>query len=475
MSPFINNMSELLTPLRELTHKDIHFDWTSSHEQRFIQIKNTLCRTTSLAYYDPTLPTVIQVDASGNALGAVLLQNERPICFASRTLTPAEKRYANIERELLAVVFGCERFHHFVFGIDFTIESDHKPLEMIILKHIASAPAQLLLRLQSYHLSIHYKPGKELTIADALSRDKSNMNTEHEEKNEEKIYHINAIKITALTTTTIILAGNDDEEHQRLRKYIFDGWPLSRRDVQKELRHHWSYRDELIEDRGLVYKGAAVLVLGAARDKILQKLHRAHQGAAKMILLARDTVFWNSMRQDLQRISDECESCQKYARAPWKPAPTVRTQPTRPWEHIAADLFQLDNKTYLLIADYFTKYPIIHQLPYGSSAATVVQKMKQSFSLLGIPTHVFTDNGPQFSAPAFEHFSNTWEFTHITSSPYYPQSNGFIERQVQNVNNVIKKNTADLDLAMLTLRQTPISDQSPSPLWLLTHQSLKKT
>ena len=191
MSPFINNMSELLTPLRELTHKDIHFDWTSSHEQRFIQIKNTLCRTTSLAYYDPTLPTVIQVDASGNGLGAVLLQNERPICFASRTLTPAEKRYANIERELLAVVFGCERFHHFVFGIDFTIESDHKPLEMIILKHIASAPARLqrlLLRLQSFHLSIHYKPGKELTIADALSRDKSNMNTEHEEKNEEKIY-----------------------------------------------------------------------------------------------------------------------------------------------------------------------------------------------------------------------------------------------------------------------------------------------
>ena len=209
MSPFINNMSELLTPLRELTH--IHFDWTSSHEQRFIQIKNTLCRTTSLAYYDPTLPTVIQVDASGNGLGAVLLQNERPICFASRTLTPAEKRYANIERELLAVVFGCERFHHFVFGIDFTIESDHKPLEMIILKHIASAPARLqrlLLRLQSYHLSIYYKPCKELTIAHALSRDKSNMNTEHEEKNEE-----------------MMTARNDDEEHQRLRKYIFTAGP----------------------------------------------------------------------------------------------------------------------------------------------------------------------------------------------------------------------------------------------------------
>ena len=91
MSPFINNMSELLTPLRELKHKDIHFDWTSSHEQRFIQIKNMLCRTTSLAYYDPTLPTVIQVDASGNGLGAVLLQNERPICFASRTLTIIDK------------------------------------------------------------------------------------------------------------------------------------------------------------------------------------------------------------------------------------------------------------------------------------------------------------------------------------------------------------------------------------------------
>ena len=105
----------------------------------------------------------IQVDASGIGLGAVLLQNNRPVCYASRTLTSTERRYANIERELLAVIFGCERFHHYVYGSEFTVESDHKLLEMIILKHISSAPARLqrmLLRLQTYQLSIKYRPGR---------------------------------------------------------------------------------------------------------------------------------------------------------------------------------------------------------------------------------------------------------------------------------------------------------------------------
>ena len=97
----------------------------------------------TLRYFDTSLPTTIQVESSGTGIGAILLQNSRPVHFASRTLTEAERIYANIERDFLAIVFRCERFQHFIYGKEFTVEKDHKPLEMITLKHIASDPSRL--------------------------------------------------------------------------------------------------------------------------------------------------------------------------------------------------------------------------------------------------------------------------------------------------------------------------------------------
>ena len=102
-----------------------------------------------------------------------LLQNNKPIAFASKALTNAEHRYMNIEREMLAIVFGAEQFHTYIYGRSFTIESDHKPLESISRKNLADMPAWLqcmMLCLQGYDLTIHYCPGKEMVIPDTLSR-----------------------------------------------------------------------------------------------------------------------------------------------------------------------------------------------------------------------------------------------------------------------------------------------------------------
>ena len=104
-------------------------------------------------------------------MGATLIQDGRPVVFASRAPTEAESRYANIEHEMLTVIYGCERFHHFLFGQEVIVESDHKPLESIHLKHLHSAPARLrrmLLRLQLYDIVIR-SPGPDVSVADALS------------------------------------------------------------------------------------------------------------------------------------------------------------------------------------------------------------------------------------------------------------------------------------------------------------------
>ena len=172
LSPFIPGLSTLTSPLQELLKKDTDFIWNCTYDTTFEQVKEAVISDTTLRYFDPSLPVTIQVDASQVGLGAVLLQNGKPIVFASKALTKAECLYANIEREMLAVVFGAERFHTYIYGWSFTIKSDHKPLESISQKSLADTPAQLqcmMLHLQGYDFTICYHPGKEMVIPDTLS------------------------------------------------------------------------------------------------------------------------------------------------------------------------------------------------------------------------------------------------------------------------------------------------------------------
>ena len=173
LSPFIHGLSTLTAPLQELLKKDANFTWNASYESTFEEVKQAIIRDTKLRYSDPSLPVTIQVDASQVGLGTALLQNNKPIAFASKALTNAERRYANIEREMLAVVFGAEQFCTYVYGRSFMIESDHKPLESISRKNLADTPAWLqcmMLCLQGYDLTVHYCPGKEMVIPDTLSQ-----------------------------------------------------------------------------------------------------------------------------------------------------------------------------------------------------------------------------------------------------------------------------------------------------------------
>ena len=133
LSPFIPGLSTLTTPLHELLKKDTDFIWNCTYDATFQWVKEAVIIDTTLRYFDPSLPMTIQVNASQVGLGAALLQNGKHMAFASKALTETEHWYANIEREreMLAVIFGVERFQMYVYGRSFTIESDHKPLESI--------------------------------------------------------------------------------------------------------------------------------------------------------------------------------------------------------------------------------------------------------------------------------------------------------------------------------------------------------
>ena len=161
LSPFIPGLSTLTAPLCKLLKKDKDFSWNCTYDAAFQQVKEAVISDTTLRDFDPSLPVTIQVNASQVGLGAALLQNGKPMAFASKTLTETECWYANIEREMLAAIFGAERFQMYVYGRSFTIESDHKPLEAISQKNLADMPICLqcmLLHLQGYDCTIHYHP-----------------------------------------------------------------------------------------------------------------------------------------------------------------------------------------------------------------------------------------------------------------------------------------------------------------------------
>ena len=175
MGNFVPHLSHHTEPLCAMLKQDAVFAWDEMANASFQKIKDLIAKsaTRPLHYYDQRKPVTVQVDASQRGLGTCLLQDGQPIAYASKSLTDTETRYANIERELLAIVFACQRFNTYVMGRPSTVESDHKPLEMIHQKSLASAPLRLqrmLLQLQRYDVTIRYRPGKEMLLTDALSR-----------------------------------------------------------------------------------------------------------------------------------------------------------------------------------------------------------------------------------------------------------------------------------------------------------------
>ena len=222
MSMFVQNLSGLLTALRELRRKNATFRWFDEHQEAFEAIKEAVSAEVTLNYFDPQKPITLQA-----GLGAVLFQEDRPVAFASRALMEIESRYANIEQEILAVVFGCERFHNFLFGQDFIVESNHKPLESIHLKHLSSAPARrMLLRQQPYTMVIKYKPGREVAVADALPRLPVE-DTDAIPNLEAQIHDVQSQFSTEILSR-IKSETAKDVELNVLREVIYTGWPETR-------------------------------------------------------------------------------------------------------------------------------------------------------------------------------------------------------------------------------------------------------
>ena len=173
LAKFLPRLSEETEVLRKLTEKDAEWCWLQSHADAVARVKEMIVSAPVLTYYDMNKPVVIQCDASQSGLGAALLQEECPVAYSSRVMTQTEQNYAQIEKELLAIVYACEKFGQYIFGrSNVIVQSDHKPLETIFRKPIHTSPKRLQrmrLRLQNFDIQVQYKKGETMFLADTLS------------------------------------------------------------------------------------------------------------------------------------------------------------------------------------------------------------------------------------------------------------------------------------------------------------------
>ena len=476
LNRFSSRLAELTSPLRELTKKNVHFAWEKSHQRALDAIKKELCSAQVLSFYDPNpeTTTILQCDASTKGIGAWLRQiddagEERIIAMASRSLTGAETRYSNIERECLAVTFGLEKFEHYLLGRRTRIETDHSPLEQIFKKNINDVPSRLqrlVLRCLKFDVDVTYKQGKSIPVADALSR----VCHDHNNSPQNNEVDFITVKSQLVSLEEVRKAASLDPTLCLLKSTIYTGWPAYRKQCPEELWEYWNYRCDLVLENGLILKGDKLLIPESLRQRVLSTVHAGHLGETKCLLLARQSVYWPGMTADIRQLVKSCATCNRHQ--PDKPKlPLLQPDmPSRPWEKIGADLFHFQGQVYLMIVDYYSRFPVIRNLT-DMKAETVSNHFTGILSEYGIPSTIQTDFGSQFTTERFKKSCKDCGIELIFSSPYHHQTNGLAEKLVGVCKKLWTKALESEECpytALWIYRSTPIDDSLPSPYEMLT-------
>lgn len=477
LTKFCPHLSDQCKVLRDLTHKDSEWTWTTEHEEAFLNLKETIANAPVLRYYNPEEELTVQCDASDTGLGAALMQMGKPVAFASRALTQTEGRYAQIEKEFLAVVFSMEKFHQYTYGRKVTVQSDHKPLETIVRKPLLSAPKRLqsmMLRIQKYDLDVIYVPGRDMLLADTLSRAYLPESTPVEAELE-TVNMVQHLPISSDRLHDIRSATEKDTTLQLLIKTMSQRWPKDKSQVPSEIRPYFSLQGELSHQDGIVFRGERAVIPDKLRSDITGRLHSSHLGVEGCLRRARECVYWLGMNDQIKTYIAKCDICRSMDNKQQKETLMSHEVPSRPWAKVGTDLFVFDNKNYLITVDYWSNFWEIDYL-IDTKSTTVIKKLKAHFARQGIPDSVMSDNGPQYASQDFQKFCELWGFQHVTSSPGYPQSNGKAESAVKTAKRLLMKAKAagqDPYLAILDHRNTPSQGLDSSPAQRLLSRRTK--
>ncbi|XP_043229828.1 uncharacterized protein K02A2.6-like [Amphibalanus amphitrite] len=356
-SRFVPDRASISAPLYDLLGKNAVWRWGSKERDSFNKVKEKLAANTLLVHYDNTKQLVLTCDASSVGVGAVLSQiddagREMPIAFASRRLSLSESRYAQIEREGLAIIFGVTKFHNYLCGVPrpFALVTDHKPLVKLFGEHeglpemTAARIRRWALKLSCYNYTIRFRPTGQMGNADALSR--LPVPTEVGAQMEELVLLVDDVPHDAeelvllagadwLDSKAIALQTSRDPVLSKVLRWVqFADWPSEAPDDFKPFIRR---RDELTQTAGVLLWGHRVVVPQSSRETVLRELHVSHPGMRRMKSLARSIVWWPGIDAQIERVVQNCSPCQQSRPKPPHAELHPWAWPSRPWSRIHCD------------------------------------------------------------------------------------------------------------------------------------------
>nr|XP_039260787.1 uncharacterized protein K02A2.6-like [Styela clava] len=342
----------------------------------------------------------------------------RPVAYASRSMTETESRYAQIEKEALAITWSMEHWQNMLIGLkSLKIETDHKPLvPLLSTKMIDELPIRVQrfrMRLMKYDFTIVHVPGKMLYTADALSRGPIQELDEDNQLLADTNCYVQSIMVNLPASNSRLDEIRRESKKDDIIKVVMHnvkfGWPENKKQLYGPVNKYWNERANFSIHDDLLMKGNRLVIPEVLRTDILRYLHDAHQGVSKSREHAKNSVWWPGLSRDIEKVVRNCNLCEKYRRDRIEPMRGTEF-PKRPWSRIGADFFYYKGNSYLLAVDYYSRDVEICIVTKNVDTAETVLKMKKIFSRHGICDVLFSDNGPQFDSRLFKEFAKKWNF-----------------------------------------------------------------
>ncbi|KAK3750753.1 hypothetical protein QZH41_000844, partial [Actinostola sp. cb2023] len=410
---FLPYLSTALAPLHRLLRKGEPWQWKDQEQASFDKSKQLILSADVLVHYCTERELILQCDASPYGVGAVLSHRmpdgtDKPISCASRTLNPAERNYAQLDKEGLSVMFGIKKFHKYLYGRPFTIHTDHKPLVSLFneKKQVPTTASPRVQRwsvtLRGYEYSIKFRAGSENGNADAFSR--LPLPVTEEMQPTDRVLMVQELDRFPLTAEQLRAWTAKDPVLANVKEYLLRGWPDDTVTVDPKLATYKAKKLELSVQDGCVLWGARVVIPPQGRKLVLEELHRAHPGNNRMKSLARSYVWWPLMDKDIEAVVKQCVNCQVHGKSPAVAPLHPWEWPGEPWKRLHMDYAgPFMGKMLFIVVDAHSKWVEAEIMNSTTSSATI-SKLRSMFATHGLPEVLVSDNASNFVSSEMEEF-----------------------------------------------------------------------
>ena len=486
LAKFIPNLAKETATLRTLLRRDSEWIWGENEQNAFESLKLLATSDTVLAHFNTELETFLITDAGAVGLGAILAQKQhdsslRPVQYASRALTQQEKKYSQTEKEALAVVWGCERFHIFLYGKSFNILTDHQPLKVLYSNNGKPSPRILRwsLRMQSYEYKVQHIPGST-NPADILSNSplKKTSNNESSEETEKYINHIIAYHTPKGITLNEIM--EESSKDSTLSK-VSDCIQRNEWSQEVELKPYKQVKYELCSKGGIILKDGKIVIPTKLRKRVLAISHETHMGITKTKELLKQKVWWPGWEKEVDLMIKSCVPCLSMSIPSKEPLKHLNIENAKPFEKLFLDIQgPYPSGDYVVgIIDGFSKWPDAYVIR-STSSENIVKCLLNTCCTHGFPLQITSDNGANVASVEIDNFCSEYGITHRKSLPYWPRGNSEIERLFRTLGKFIKicetegrRWQNEIPKFLLTYRNTPHCSTEFSPAQLLMNRQLR--